>query len=216
METIAQWLIYTHAAFGGIALICGGVALSTKKGNMLHKKSGKLFYLTMLVSSFFALIISVLPNHISPFLFSIGVFSAYLIISGYRSLRLKKTGINLKPDIILAVIMIFTGLAMVLYPVLLEGGFNIVLLVFGILGIVFGIRDLVMFKNPKMMRKKWLNRHLGNMTGGYIAAVTAFFVVNDIIGGLFNWFLPTVIGSIYISYWINKLNRKAKKKVVSD
>lgn len=207
MEAIAQWLIFTHAAFGGIALVCGGIALSTKKGYKLHKKSGKLFYYAMLISAILALIISLLPNHFSPFLFCIGVFSAYLIISGYRSLRLKRSNINLNADKFLAGLMILTGLAMVGYPILLEGEVNVVLFVFGIFGIVFGIRDLLMFRKPKSMRKNWLNRHLGNMTGGYIAAVTAFFVVNDILPGLFSWFTPTVIGSIYISYWIRKLNK---------
>jgi len=156
------------------------------------------------------LLISVLPNHISPFLFCIGIFSAYLILSGYRSIRLKRKGMDLRPDKILAAIMIITGLAMIFYPVLIEGAINIVLLVFGVLGILFGLRDFQLFNKPESLRKKWLNRHLGNMTGGYIAAVTAFFVVNDIIGGLFNWFLPTVIGSIYISYWIRKLNPKKR------
>ena len=211
IETIAQWMIYTHAAFGGLALVFGGIALSTKKGNKLHKKSGKLFYYAMLISALFALVISMLPNHFSPFLFCIGIFSAYLIISGYRSLRLKRSKVDLSKDKLLAAIMIITGLAMVFYPIILEGGVNIVLMVFGILGIFFGTRDLLMFKDPKSMRKYWLNRHLGNMTGGYIAAVTAFFVVNDIIGGLYNWFLPTVIGSVYISYWIRKIKRKPKK-----
>lgn len=101
---------------------------------------------------------------------------------------------------------------MVFYPLILQGGVDIVLLVFGVLGIVFGLRDMKLLRDQQLLQKKWLNRHLGNMTGGYIAAVTAFFVVNDIIGGLFNWFLPTVIGSVYISYWISKLNKKPKKK----
>ena len=210
-ENIVQALIASHAVLGGIALLSGSIALIAKKGLTIHKRSGKFFYYAMLISAFLALIISVWPGHISPFLFSIGVFSAYLIISGYRSVRLRKAGINLLFDKILALIMILTGLLMIFYPLLLEGNFNIILAVFGTLGLVFGIRDLQMFRNTSDIRKNWLFRHLGNMTGGYIAAVTAFFVVNDIIGGLFNWFLPTVIGSIYISYWISKLKRKKAK-----
>lgn len=46
------------------------------------------------------------------------------------------------------------------------------------------------------------------MTGGYISAVTAFFVVNQILINLWNWFLPGVIGGIYITFWIRKLKKK--------
>jgi len=44
------------------------------------------------------------------------------------------------------------------------------------------------------------------MTGGYISAVTAFFVVNEILPGLWNWFIPTLIGSIYIAFWMKKVS----------
>ena len=43
------------------------------------------------------------------------------------------------------------------------------------------------------------------MTGGYISAVSAFFVVNDILPGLWNWFMPGIVGGIYINYMIRKL-----------
>ena len=46
------------------------------------------------------------------------------------------------------------------------------------------------------------------MTGGYIDAVSVFFVVNQILPSVWNWFVPTLVGSIYIAYWINKLNKK--------
>ena len=102
MESIAQVLIYVHAAFGGLALLSGGIALSAKKGRKLHKRSGKFFYYFMLSSALLSLVIALFPNHISPFLFCIGIFSTYLIISGYRSIRLKRTDVNLMPDKILA------------------------------------------------------------------------------------------------------------------
>ena len=57
------------------------------------------------------------------------------------------------------------------------------------------------------IRKGWLKLHLGKMTGGYIAAVSAFFVVNQILPGISNWFVPSVVGSVFITYWMNKLNK---------
>ncbi|MEL0318027.1 MAG: DUF2306 domain-containing protein [Flavobacteriaceae bacterium] len=160
----------------------------------------------MLFSAFSALVISLLPNHESAFLFSIGVFSSYFLISGIRGLKHKKKEARIKIDKVIAYLVTTTGFLMVTYPVLFFGKLNIVLLFFGLIGIVFGIRDLYKLKNSDLLRKGWLNSHLGKMTGGYISAVTAFFVVNEILPGLWNWFITTLIGSIYITFWMKKLS----------
>ena len=211
IEKIAEILIYyIHAPLGGIALLTGGISLIVKKGNNVHKKSGKIFFFSMLFSAISAFIISVLPNHESPFLFSIGLFSTYFLISGLRSLKFKRKEFQLKTDKIIAYLITLTGIAMILYPVLLFSKLNIILTVFGVVGIVFGLRDLKLFKDIKRLKKNWLKLHLGKMTGGYIAAVSAFFVVNQILPGIWNWFIPGIIGSGYITYWMIKLNKKKK------
>lgn len=207
IEKTTQILIYIHAILGAIALIAGGIALSIKKGNTIHKKAGKVFFYTMLLSALIALFIAVMPRHESPFLFSIGLFSSYFIISGYRSLRFKQPSVDLKFDKLLAYFIILTGSVMIVYPIIFEGNPNIVLLVFGIVGLIFGIRDILHFRDKAQLRKKWLPSHLGKMTGGYIAAVTAFFVVNQFLPGVWNWFVPGVIGSAYIAYWTRKVTK---------
>lgn len=209
MEQFAEFLIqYIHAPLGGIALLSGGISLVSKKGSPLHKKSGKVFFYSMLLSAFSALVVSVLPNHKSPFLFFIGIFSSYFLISGILSLRYKLKAIRLSIDKIIAYLICITGFAMVTYPIILYSKLNLILTVFGLASIVFGLRDLSRLKDVKRLRKGWLKLHLGKMTGGYIAAVSAFFVVNQILPSVWNWFVPTLVGSIYIAYWINKLNKK--------
>lgn len=193
---------------GGIALLAGAVSLLLKKGSSGHKKAGKLFYYSMLISALAAFIVAVLPNHENPFLFSIGLFSTYFLISGRRSLYYKQQDFQIQPDIIIAYLILLTGICMLLYPLLFSRSLNIVLLVFGIVAIRFGIRDLRLLKNTSLLRNKWLKLHVGKMTGGYIAAVSAFFVVNQILPGIWNWFIPGIIGSAYIAYWIKKLKTK--------
>ncbi|WP_431109426.1 DUF2306 domain-containing protein [Winogradskyella poriferorum] len=211
IEKIAEILIYyVHAPLGGIALLSGGIALIAKKGNNVHKKSGKIFFFSMLFSAISAFIISVLPNHESPFLFSIGLFSTYFLISGLRSLKFKQKEIQLKTDKIIAYLITLIGIAMILYPIVLYSKLNIILTVFGVVGIVFGLRDLKLYKDIRRLKKNWLKLHLGKMTGGYIAAVSAFFVVNQILPGIWNWFVPGIVGSGYITYWMIKLNKKKK------
>lgn len=209
IENIAEILIYyIHAPLGGIALLAGGISLIVKKGNNVHKKSGKIFFFSMLFSAISALIISILPNHESSFLFSIGLFSTYFLISGLRSIKFKGKEIQLTIDKVIAYLITITGIVMILYPIVLYSKLNIILTVFGLVGIVFGLRDLKLFKDIQRLKKNWLKLHLGKMTGGYIAAVSAFFVVNQILPGIWNWFVPGIIGSGYITYWMIRLNRK--------
>jgi uncharacterized membrane protein len=206
-ETI-QILIYIHALFGGIALLSGFISLVAKKGKTTHKKLGKLFYYSMLLSALSAMFISTLPKHTSPFLFSIGIFSSYFIITGYRALRFKNEIQNLKTDKIISWIMIFTGILMILYNPLINKRINIVLTAFGLIGLLFSARDLVLFKNQNKLKNVWLKLHLGKMIGGYIAATTAFVVVNNFFPSFYGWFIPGTIGGFYITYWIRKINDK--------
>ncbi|OUU19486.1 MAG: hypothetical protein CBC08_07240 [Flavobacteriaceae bacterium TMED48] len=105
MEQLAEFLIqYIHAPLGGIALLSGGISLISKKGSSLHKKSGKVFFYSMFLSAFSALVVSFLPNHESPFLFSIGLFITYFLVSGIRCLKYKQKEIYLSIDKIIALL----------------------------------------------------------------------------------------------------------------
>lgn len=206
MELAKILIYYIHAPLGGIALLAGGVVLIVKKGNGAHKKWGSVFYYSMLMSAIAALVISVLPKHNSAFLFSIGLFSSYFLISGLRSLAYKQNEFTLIGDRIVAYLISATGLVMVLYPIIFYGKLNIILSVFGVVGLLFGIRDLRLYKDRAQLKRDWLKLHLGKMIGGYIAAVSAFFVVNQILPGIWNWFVPGMVGGVYIAYWMRKLN----------
>jgi len=207
IEKIIRVLVYAHATFRGIALLSGLVALIAKKGKSIHKKSGLLFFYSMLVSAFIALVVAMLPNHFNPFLFAIGIFSSYFLLSGYRSIKFKQNAHNYTADKIIAIAILATGIFMVLWPIIIKHQINIVLLVFGSMSLAFGISDLLAFRNINELKKSWLKMHLGKMTGGYISAVSAFFVVNNVLPGIWNWFTPGIIGSIYITYWMRKLKK---------
>ncbi|WP_299218923.1 DUF2306 domain-containing protein [uncultured Aquimarina sp.] len=213
MESIITIFIYIHAGLGGIALLSGLVSLIAKKGNNTHKKAGLLFYYTMLSSAISAMTIAFLPNHESPFLFAVGLFSSYFIITGYRSLQLKKNNHNLKIDKLISSIMLFVSLGMIIYALINYPTINIVLLVFGIVGFIFPLSRLRLYAHPEKLKDKWLKLHLVNMIGGYISAATAFVVVNQSFPSFYGWFIPGILGGIYIWYWIRKINKKHKNKL---
>lgn len=205
MEQTIKVLIYIHAAFGGIALLTGCIAIIAKKGKSLHKKSGLLFYYAMLLSGIIAMVVAVLPNHENSFLFAVGIFSLYFVLTGKRALSFKTKTPDVRIDQWIAQLMIVTGILMILLPLLLTRTVNIVLLVFASVGILLSIRDLRLYRNPEDLRKAWLKLHLGKMLGGYISASTAFVVVNQFFPSVYSWFIPGIIGGFIIAYWIRKV-----------
>lgn len=204
MEQVIQFLIYVHAGFGGMALVAGLISIIAKKGKAAHKKSGLIFYYSMLASGFIAMVVALLPQHQSPFLFSVGIFSSYFVLTGYRALKFKSKNIDLKVDKWIAWTMIITGVLMIALPIVFESSINIVLTVFAIIGIGLSVKDLMLFKKPEQLRKKWLKLHIGKMVGGYTAAATAFIVVNQFFPGIYAWFVPGIIGGFIIAYWNRK------------
>lgn len=208
MEKTIQILIYIHAAFGGFALLAGSVSIIAKKGRNIHKKSGLIFFYSMIISGIIAMIVAILPNHESPFLFAVGIFSLYFVLTGNRALNFNRKNPNLKMDKLISAIMITTGILMISLPIVLTKSINIILVVFAIVGIFFSVRDLILFKNPEQLRKRWLKLHLGKMIGGYIAAATAFIVVNEFFPSIYGWFIPGIVGGFIIAYWLRKLKTR--------
>ena len=73
------------------------------------------------------------------------------------------------------------------------------------------MRDIQMLRTKPTDKKFWLYQHISKMSGGYIAAVTAFVVVNEFIPGIYGWLSPTVIGTIYIVYHQMRFRKKGEK-----
>ena len=208
MEKMIQIFIYIHAAFGGFALLAGLVSIIAKKGKNIHRKSGLIFFYSMMLSGIIAMIVAVLPNHESPFLFAVGIFSLYFVLTGNRALNFKRKNPDLKIDKLISITMITSGVLMILLPIIRTKSINIVLVVYAIVGIIFSVGDLILFRNPERLRKGWLKLHLGKMLGGYISATTAFVIVNNFFPSFYGWFIPGIVGSFVIAYWMRKMNKK--------
>jgi uncharacterized membrane protein len=198
-------LIYMHVALGFLAFAVGAVTLFSKKGKTLHKNTGLVFYYSMVVSVALSLVVSLLPEHLSPTMFHIAVLSLYFLLGGKRSLKFKTKNHNFNLDKTLAYWVVLTSLAVMGYTFFVEGRVHPLRTVFGTIGLVFGALDLWMFRSPDTVSRKWLFLHLSKMLGGYTAAVTAFFVAQNILSGYFNWFVPAVFAVAFILYWAYKL-----------
>lgn len=208
MEHIIKIFIYIHAFFGGIALLSGLASFLFVKGSPKHKKAGKVFSYGMIISSLISLPICWLPNHENNFLFLIGIFTIYLVISGNRILLFKKKKEANFTDKFISSIMIIASVLMVLfgtYFLINNNSGGILYLFFGITAFFISTRDFKFYKN--IDKTKILPFHIGKMSGAYIASITAFLVAALKLEGLIYWILPSIIGTTFILYWIKKVKR---------
>lgn len=217
MEILFKIFFTIHVIAGTIGLITGSINLVRKKGDKTHKSIGRIFTYGMITTGFSGLIMTLI--HPSYFLFIVSVFTIYLIGTGNRYIYLKLLAREQSPKVIdwaLTIGMLVMGFGFLGLGVtnLIEGNnFGIVPIVFGIIGLLGVKEDFNNYRGKPKTKNYWLLIHIGRMTGGYIAASTAFLVVNlknfpiDIPPTL-AWLLPTMILTPLIFVWTRKHKMK--------
>lgn len=215
MEATIKILIYVHAFFGGIGLITGIGNVILKNGNALHKKMGIIFSYSMVISSLLSLFIARMPDHENLFLFLIGIFTIYLVLSGNRALTLRSSK-KLKADAIdksISGIMFLTSLVMIgigIMGILQKIDESVLYIFFGSFGVFMTLKDFRIFKTFTANKNAWIKSHIGRMVGALIAALTAFLVAGLNIGTTLVWITPTIIGTAYIIYTTRKFKTVVK------
>ncbi|TAE14552.1 MAG: hypothetical protein EAZ47_10735 [Bacteroidetes bacterium] len=203
MPSLFSSLLVVHIVAGSIALIAGTIAAIAKKGSVLHKNVGLVFYWAMLATASTALVVSQLPTHQNWMLFGVGGFTAQMTLTGRRVVQARKTGSTWFDYAVLAfgsafaVYMAFIGIR----SLLAGNSFGIVSCVFSAVSFLYVWLDIrwlffVAIKNV------WLGNHITRMVGALIASYTAFLVVNIQVDYPFNlavWLAPTLVGSVFIA-----------------
>lgn len=199
-------LLTLHVAGGTSALVIGTIILCIKKGDKRHRLLGKLYFFTMITAALVSLPMAYLhPNY---FLFIVGVFSSYMLVSGWRYLKIKSVEHVTTLDWIHTITMLLFAIGFIgfgLYNIVTGFNFGLVFLVFGAIGLLFVKGDFTNFKGNSKTKNVWLTAHFQRMMGSYIASVTAFLVVNNsYIPGIIAWLLPTLIIVPIIVFWTKK------------
>jgi len=216
MEQTIRTLIYIHAFFGGLGLITGMISISVKKGAINHKKAGKIFSFSMVISSLLSLFIARMPNHENLFLFLIGIFTIYMVLSGNRALTLKSKTKSKSDNIDKSIswAMLLTSIAMLIIGIIgmVQKIDNSILYVFfGCFGGFMTFKDFQTFRTFTENKNAWIKSHIGRMLGALIASVTAFMVAGLNIGTTLVWITPTILGTIYIVYWTTKFKSASEE-----
>lgn len=194
METIANVLLVLHIIAGSVALICGLLAIISAKGGILHRRSGRVFFWSMVAVAFSAL--GIASIHANVFLFRIGLFSLYMVHGGSRAIH-NKALIAAPQD---RAMLLVGGLN----AIWMLSSLNVVLMTFGAIGLFLSLSDLRSFiltaRGGKVDPKAWLRRHIGMMMGTYIATTTAFLLtaLKSLDPGILVWLAPTILGVPFI------------------
>lgn len=190
-----QITLFLHILAGCSALAAAGVAVGSTKGGRLHRRSGNIYTLAMLFSGLTALLLAVVdPN---PFLVAVGIFSLYLVFTGWRAATIRD-GQPRSLDHAGGAVMALAGLGMLGWGAqgLLVGNSAqpTILLAFGSIGLTMALADWRDWSRGPVAGKARMARHLGRMLGGSIATITAAGVVNQgFLPDLVVWLGPTAL-----------------------
>lgn len=196
MGTVFDVMLWVHIMAGTLALVGGLVAIVTRKGARLHRRSGVVYVLCMIVVGVTALVMSMIrPN---PFLFAVAIFSAAMALSGWLPAR----GDNLQLSKLVGIASLVAAalLATVgMWWVVAGDMFGITAIVFGLISARFGWQDVR--RTTERNRQERIIAHVSAMGGAFIATVSAISAVNlDMLPPLVRWLWPTVIGTPLI-FW---------------
>ena len=197
--------LLVHITSGTIALIVAILAIVLKKGTIFHRRLGRAYICAMSLVFISALHLSFIAVPINWFLFGIAIFSYYLAFTGFRAGKERK---NLPSTIdwITTCVMLFSTVFMLVLGVQLlwnQNNLGVVLIIFGAVGGLLSVQDIMQFRKGKIQGKERILRHLTRILASFIAVVTAVLVVNGAklgIPELVNWLAPSVLITPLIIY----------------
>lgn len=224
MGSIKTIFIVLHVLGGFTALLTGVVPMIAQKGGLLHRRAGWVYTAAMTDVFITAVVLStVLPliyhTPINIFLLFVGVFSFYFVFSGLRGLRFFRPGLEHNAtgmDKFAAILLLLFSVGLLYFaffdPNTHKTYFNPIFLVFALFGINMARQDLMQFRQQfdlEKHRHHYFFHHMTRMLGSYIAAVTAFVVVNvHFLHPIVVWLGPGLIGGIGITYTVRYWRKK--------
>lgn len=201
-------VVVIHALSGVLALLSGLLNMVGSKKGKRHRAVGSFFVFMMLTSALTGILLALTSGNW--FLTVVGIFTAFMAYTGWVYQRKNNFTI---PDVVAVFIMAGVGIFMTGYGIgLLLGGvvFGLVHVVFGGISLVLVRTDILVITKRKLFSQVANVQHISRMTGAFIAALTAFLVVNsglftEYVPGFVIWLLPTVLFTPFAVYWSHRL-----------
>ncbi len=207
METVRS----IHIIAGTLVGVLGIIQLLLPKKGAIHRTIGNIY-----TWSWTPLIITgiMIGNLL---IGAFGILGWYMALSGFMIGKSKKVEKTIGFQILIYIGFI-VGLAATFFSVTLLYGKQS----FGIIGSFFGLIFLLnSYSDYRLIITKtkynrlshlpvfWMIEHIKRMSISYIAAMTAFFVIQKVFSfDMLNWLLPTLVGTTFIFIYIRNLENK--------
>ena len=166
---------------GAFALISGITAFSAKKGASLHKKSGLIFVVTMLIMSSTGALLAALNGEKLNIV--AGCLTFYLVATAYLVVHPLKKNDRLYNTLLMVFgLMVGVSGMIVATSILNDGGTKIdgqptqVLVVFSAIALLASVSDLRIVYSNRLKRKKKFIRHIWRMGASMLMATAFFFL----------------------------------------
>lgn len=199
---LLQSIIVLHVACGAVAFVTSILAVISKKGHTLHRRSGTAFTIAMAGIFITALGISIAEFNL--WLVLIAIFSVYLAVSGWLIAKNRQSQATTYQWGIAGIALVAAAgmVAIGTIRLLSEDSFGTVLIAFGLIMAAFATEELWRYSKKTMTGATRIAAHLSRMLGGTIAIFTAATVVNlDWQPQWLLWLLPMLMFLPLIVYW---------------
>jgi uncharacterized membrane protein len=179
LDTLA---VIGHVLLGTLAVAMGAVALAARKGAVTHVLAGRVFGVSMGLSSMLGALLGILNYTALYITFHAGILGATLVVSGVLAVRITARG-NKRLFGLIAVInglngagLLIAGFYAAKLPETILFGFPAAdyFFLFGMAFVAF-VGDVRLLLGKRVSRKRQVAQHLLRMcTGFFIAAGSAF------------------------------------------
>lgn len=215
---------YIHIVAAILAVLAGAVALYAPKGSLLHRRSGMVFAISMLVMTSSAVIIAgfLRPNKMNVVA---GLLTFYLVATGWLAIKRPVEQIR-------GLAIGFMVLALMASAYAFNVGFDVMaaggsmdgippqpLFIFGIVGLIAALGDARMLRAGSIQGGRRLARHLWRMTFAMLIATGSgflgqakFFPEPIRESGLLA--VPVLLVLSMLVYWMVRVLRKGKGAIV--
>jgi len=208
-------LLLAHISGGTGALVFGYLAVFLRKGGRLHRLSGALFVVSMLIMGAFGALIGELRQQ--PGNVSAGLFVAYLVITAWVAARRRdgEAGRFESAALVLALALAATGV----WRGVSEGGADAtVSYVFAGVALLAAAADWTVLRQRGLSGEQRISRHLWRMCAALFIATGSFFLgqMDEIpaeLRGPHLWVLALLPLALLV-FWMIRVRLKRPRKAV--
>jgi uncharacterized membrane protein len=214
-----RWI---HILAGVVALLSGAAAMYAAKGGTLHRRSGLIFAIAMIVLTSSAVAIAgfLRPNPVN---FVAGSLTFYLVCTGLLTVR--RTVDQSRPMLTGFMALAFAGSVyafLLAFEAMSSPGGTIdgippqPLFMFGTIGLIGSVSDARLLRARSIEGARRLGRHLWRMTFAMWIATASFFLgqaqfIPKPIRRIELLVIPVVVVLVFLVYWMARVRMKRRR-----